>query len=66
MSIGERIVYRIEVFCSVYGISVTKLEEKAGIGRGVIRGWKNHAPRVDLVEKAANALGVKVGILVDK
>ena len=42
------------------GKPVTWLEKEAGLGNGVISGWKESFPRVDNLQKVANVLGVEL------
>lgn len=40
------------------------LEKKAGIGNGVIAAWAEGSPRVDTLQKVADALDVTIDYLV--
>ncbi len=47
------------------GMSIAALEKKAGIGNGVISGWKNSSPNVASVQAVAKVLKVKVSKLIE-
>ena len=55
---------RIKKICTEKGLSIRKLEEQAGLGNGVISGWKESSPRVDSLQSAANVLGVPIEYLI--
>lgn len=46
------------------GISINKLEKEAGITRGSIAKWDDHAPSYDKVKKVADYFGVTVEYLL--
>lgn len=46
------------------GKPVSWLEKEAGLGNGVIAGWKESFPRVNNIQKVANVLGVKLEDLI--
>ena len=48
----------IERLCSKQGISIRKLEIKAGVGNGVIGRWRFRTPKLATLQKVADALGV--------
>ena len=54
----------VKELCDKKGISIAKLEKKAGLGNGTIRGWKNSDPRIDSVKAVADVLNVKVDKLL--
>lgn len=54
----------VKEFCDKKGISIAKLEKKAGLGNGTISGWKNSYPRIDSVKAVADVLNVKVDTLL--
>ena len=47
------------------GISISALEKKAGLGNGVISGWKTSSPTVANLKSVADVLKVKVDKLLD-
>lgn len=51
---------RIMSLCHDRDISVRQLERCAGIGNGVIGGWRDSSPRVDKLKKVADFFGVTV------
>lgn len=56
----------IKKLCSEKGISIAAVEKEAGIGNGVIGGWREGSPRVDSLMKVANVLGTSLDELVKK
>lgn len=48
----------IKELCDERGLSIRQLEIRAGVGNGVIAGWKTASPRVDKLQQVADALGV--------
>lgn len=56
----------IKTLCEERGLSIRQLELKAGIGNGVIAGWKASSPRVDKLQRVADALEVPVEQLLKK
>jgi transcriptional regulator with XRE-family HTH domain len=44
--------------------SIRSLEMKAGLGNGVIRGWKSSSPTIDSLKAVADALGASVDELI--
>jgi len=46
------------------GLTIQQLEQKAGIGNGVVCKWKTYTPRVKTLKKVADALGVSVNTLL--
>ena len=46
------------------GISIKQLEQKAGVGNGIIGKWRESSPQVDTLKLVADALGVKLSELV--
>lgn len=55
---------RIKKMCREKGISIRYLEEQAGLGNGVISGWKKSSPRVDNLQSVASVLDVTVEYLI--
>lgn len=56
----------VKYFCSRAGISIRSLEQKAGLGNGVINGWKNSNPRIDSLKSVAKVLGVTLDELLEE
>ena len=46
------------------GISLTVLEEKAGLGNGTIGKWKTSVPNIGTLQKVAAALSVPLSRLL--
>ena len=46
------------------GIAISALEKNAGLGNGVIGGWKTSSPRLDTLEKVAAVLEMDVTDLI--
>lgn len=55
---------RIKAIATEKGLPIYQLEKAAGIGNGVIAGWKESAPRVDTLKRVAEVLGVTIDELV--
>lgn len=47
------------------GISISALEKKAGLGNGVISGWKTSSPTVANLKSVADVLHVNVDKLLE-
>lgn len=60
MSIYEKIA----AIAAERKIPIYKLEKEAGIGNGVISGWKEGQPQVDTLKKVADALEVSIEELI--
>jgi transcriptional regulator with XRE-family HTH domain len=56
---------KIKNLCETAGITISKLEEKAGLGNGTVGGWRTAVPAVDTVKKVADVLGVSVDSLLE-
>ena len=55
----------VKALCERENITIKKLEERAGIGNGVIGKWaKGREPNIAILRKVASALGVKVTTLL--
>ena len=54
----------ILTLCKARNISVRTLEREAGLGNGVIAGWKRGFPRVDKLLAVADYFGVTLDELV--
>lgn len=60
------IIYeRIVAECEKRGISIAKLEQMSGLGNATIRGWVNGSPKVETLQKVANALGMTLDELAN-
>lgn len=57
------IVDRIRTLCEENGITINKLEQAVGIGRGNIARWDKHKPAIEKVAKVADFFGVSIGDL---
>ena len=56
---------KIKNLCGAAGITISKLEEEAGLGNGTVGGWRTAVPAVDTVKKVADVLNVSVDELID-
>lgn len=56
----------VKKICKEKGISLCALEKTAGLGNGVIAGWRKSSPRVDSLQAVAKVLGVKVSKLLEQ
>ena len=56
----------IKKLCKEKNISVYELEKMAGLGKGTIRFWKDSSPRLENLERVADALGIKVTTLINR
>ena len=56
----------IKQLCKEKNISVYELEKMAGLGNGTIRLWKDSSPRLENLERVADALGIKVTTLINR
>ena len=48
------------------GMSVRRLEREAGLGNGTIDKWKESSPKLDTLERVADALGMNVTTLISR
>ena len=55
---------KIKAICVDRHIPIYQLEKEAGIGNGVIEGWKKASPRVSTLQKVAEALSVSIADLI--
>lgn len=55
----------IKSLCSKNGVTITRLEKDAGLGRGTIVRWDTNSPSIDKVMKVADYFNVPVSALVD-
>lgn len=56
----------INALCKQKGTTVCALEREVGIGNGVISKWRERSPRVDILKKVADHLGVTMDELLEK
>lgn len=54
----------VKALCEKRNLSIRQVEEKAGLGNGVIGGWRTSEPRVYSLQKVADVLGVTVNTLL--
>lgn len=60
----EILIYnKIKSEAAKKGMSICALEKAAGIGNGVIAGWKNSSPTLDKLKKVAGVLEVSIDYL---
>ncbi len=52
------VVDRIRDMCEFQGITINKLEQALGLGRGTIARWDKHKPSVEKVQAVANYFGL--------
>lgn len=58
------IVSRIKELCDSSGITINKLEQATGIGRGAIARWDLHEPSISKVRAVAEYFGLSVDDLM--
>lgn len=46
------------------GLSIRQLEIRSNVGDGTIEKWKRSSPKLDTLEKVADALGLKPETLI--
>lgn len=46
-------------------MSIREIERMAGLGNGVIAGWKNSSPQVDSLQRVAMVLKVNINELLE-
>ena len=51
---------KIVQLCIQKGINIAFLEKATGLGNGTIKGWQKTKPRVDLLKKVCDFLGVSL------
>ena len=56
---------KVKEACDKKGISISKLERDAELGRGTVRKWQTSSPTIDTLKAAAKVLGVDVKKLID-
>ena len=57
---NNSIYENVKEICEKKNLSIRALEKKANVANATIRKWKNKAPRIDTLQKVADALGVSV------
>lgn len=55
---------RVKMLCEKRGVSINRFEKEAGLTRGSVAKWDNHAPSGQKLEKAAQYFGVSVNYLL--
>lgn len=55
---------RIKKICQEKGMSIRALEEQAGLGNGVVGGWRESSPRVDSLQLVADVLDIPIEYLI--
>ena len=58
------ITERISQMCEFKGISINKLEQETGIGRGNVARWTDHSPSLDKIQRVAEYFGITVSELL--
>ena len=51
---------KISKACAEKGISIAALEKATGLGNGTVKGWIKTKPRVDLLVKVCDYLGLSL------
>lgn len=57
---------KVKSLCEKQGISIRECELRAGLGNGVIAGWKKSSPRLDNIQSVANILGVPLTEITER
>lgn len=57
---------KVKSLCEKQGISIRECELRAGLGNGVIAGWKESSPRLDKIQSVANVLGVPLTEITER
>lgn len=55
---------RIKAEADQMGLTIAELEKQAGLGNGVIGGWRTASPNARKLEAVADTLGVSVDYLL--
>lgn len=55
---------RIKAEADQLGLTIAELEKQAGLGNGVIGGWRTASPNARKLEAVADTLGVSVDYLL--
>lgn len=56
---------KVKALCEEQGISIRECEIRAGLGNGVIAGWKESFPRLDKIQAVAKVLGVPLSAITE-
>ena len=56
---------KVKDLCQKRGISIRECEIRAGLGNGVIAGWKTSFPRLDSIQSVAAVLGVPLSEITE-
>lgn len=56
---------KVKALCEEHDISIRECEIRAGLGNGVIAGWKESVPRLDKIQAVAKVLGVPLSELAE-
>lgn len=56
---------KIKQACDEQGISISELEQKAGVANGIIGKWRVSTPNLSYLTRVAHALGVHVRDLIE-
>lgn len=55
---------KIKAICKEKGVSVSYVENRAGLGNGAISKWNNSSPTVENLQSVANVLKVSINKLI--
>ena len=66
MNGGDVMFEKISRLCNERGISIWKLENVLGFGRGTIFKWKKSSPSVEKLKTVADYFGVTLDYLLTK
>lgn len=56
---------KIKSLCDERGITVMELEKRAGLGNGVIGGWRESEPKISSLKAVADVLGIPITELIN-
>ena len=56
----------VKKLCDEQGITIAECEKRAGLGNGVISGWKTSSPRLDKIKAVADVLHTTIDALLEK
>lgn len=54
----------VKKLCDEQEMTIMECEKRAGLGNGVIAGWKTSSPRLDKIKAVANVLHTTVDELI--
>ena len=54
----------IKRLCDEKGLSIARVERRAGLGNRVIAGWKKSSPRIESLKRVADVLEVSINELI--